>query len=164
MLDFTPKFPPTVGGDWRRPLHHSQLEALGKRMVALYFKPLKEDERGKLIVHYGYLIPVDLRLVRMLGDAVLPYSGERPMLPDPVGTLLTEPASYNEGDVLNRLVGYVCRVDEYVKALEKRYLELRPAAVTSLGPNDPDPVPADGWQRRIGEPVPADEPDDTDPI
>lgn len=165
MLDFTPKFPPTVGGDWRRPLHHPQLEVIGKRMVSLYRMPLKEDERGNLIVAYEHMIRCDLALVRMLGDAALPYSGERPLLPDPVGTLLTisNASDASEGARRGRCVGYIRRVEEYVDALERKYRTLRPAAVTPLR-LDVDPVPADGWPRRIGEPIPADEPDDTDPI
>lgn len=147
--DYAPKFPRAVnGGDWRAPLDHPEVEAIGKRADRLYRTvSLADEDRAMLIKIYAELASTDSWLSRTIGERVLPETTVRPRSSSRPG--------WDDRAVpdIEWRVGFVARAGAYVERLEQRHAEaldvvLRPAhAVERVKPvlvdDTPDMGPGD---------------------
>ncbi|GLS30561.1 hypothetical protein SAMN04488498_103122 [Mesorhizobium albiziae] len=113
--DYTPKFPRSISaGDYRLPLDHPDVEAVGRRADRLYqTAPLSDDERGLLIKKYAGLEDADRFLSGWLHDRLLPETNLRPQRPWSGGGVV--------GAVTEHHVGFVARAREYIEKLERRH-------------------------------------------
>ncbi|HEV2897372.1 MAG TPA: hypothetical protein VGX71_05925 [Pseudaminobacter sp.] len=113
--DYSPRFPRSISGnEYRPPLDHPDIEAVGRRADRLYrTAPLTDDERPLLLKKYDGLKAADLFLTGRLDERPLPETDLRPVRPWSGDGLA--------GSVTEYHVGFVARTREYVERLERRY-------------------------------------------
>lgn len=121
MNRFVPKYPRTVAGrNWRKPLRHPQIEAIGKRADWLYRDcAILEGERSRLLQTYSDLRKADRFLKNALNERPLPdvSTAFRPICFNGWGDENTSEA----GHMVEIATGYVLRVSEFIAKLEQRY-------------------------------------------
>ncbi|MER8440718.1 hypothetical protein NKH36_33150 [Mesorhizobium sp. M1312] len=111
--DYSPRFPRSISGnDFRLPLDHPEIEAVGRRADRLYrTAKLSDDERAWLLKKYAGLEVADLYLMGALGDRPLPKTDLRPCRPRLGGG--------TAGPTIEDHAGFVTRMLEYVERLER---------------------------------------------
>lgn len=139
MADYTPLFPRSVsGGNFRLPLHHPDVEAVGARLADLYeIVSLKPHHRAQALRGYADLVIADDYIWNCMGDA--PIEGgidagelrpKRPVLPE-VEVKKRVHHVVTDDDTLvmipfpelrfGTLIGFVARVNEWCARVEDAY-------------------------------------------
>jgi hypothetical protein len=171
MNEYSPKFPTSVSGkDWRRPLRHPEMEAIGRRAAWLYeHADLSNDERAMLLLGYRelragdeivaqvvkrYRIIVSTAAEAALGTGTdlskrLPYNPA--ICPDRVPRREVHYVPEIELNyLLTQVGGFANRFGTYISHLESRYGQ--PAQIIK-------PMVLEGMKRR-GAAVDDDQPGD----
>lgn len=139
MPDYTPKFPRTVSGqDYRLPLHHPDVEAVGARLACLYESvSLKPHHRAQALRGYADLVIADDGIWNCMGDTPIEggvEAGElrpkRPILPEVEITKRVHHVMSDDDKMIpipfpelrfGALIGFVARVNEWCARLENAY-------------------------------------------